>query len=463
MTSIIQQVRPDVEKVLLYSQGLDKADGLDTILPMWYKAKERFIERFGGLIADCGHVEFELSVDEQQKRLNEFINTIEYNYDNGGLAQFLDSTRKDFFKNRLSQDYVDTYLNIRIPKEMKIIKAFKYFLDDGPMLKELQDQASMIIQENKVNGNLYLSVHPLDYLSSSENNYHWRSCHALDGDYRAGNISYMLDNCTVVAYLAHPLSKEKLPRFPEDVLWNSKKWRMLLFVDEFCESMMAGRQYPFFSRTGLDAVGKAFLGESAWTYHWAGWYNDYIVEFPRDGYNGTYDRLLNGRHISMDCRIYRMEDIVKDAKYSRHYNDLLYSSVYIPYYTWTKYPRGNRVKPKFLLGSEVQCVRCGNELIEEGDTMVCEDCAHSMDHDDDQWGYCGCCGAHVLADDMTYLSGPGYYICPECATHTQICDTCGHSYLEGNMAWNKEKNIWECDWCSGRLGRYSGTWDTLPF
>ena len=28
-----------------------------------------------------------------------------------------------------------------------------------------------------------------DYLSLSENAFNWRSCHALDGEYRAGNLS----------------------------------------------------------------------------------------------------------------------------------------------------------------------------------------------------------------------------------------------------------------------------------
>ena len=40
-------------------------------------------------------------------------------------------------------------------------------------------------------GYLYLSIHPLDYLSISETNHGWRSCHALDGEYRNGNLSYL--------------------------------------------------------------------------------------------------------------------------------------------------------------------------------------------------------------------------------------------------------------------------------
>lgn len=85
----------------------------------------------------------------------------------------------------------------------------------------------MLIQEDKVTGILCLSIHPLDYLSLSENTYNWRSCHALDGEYRAGNLSYMMDNTTVVCYLKGE-DEAELPHFPAEVKWNSKKWRMLL-------------------------------------------------------------------------------------------------------------------------------------------------------------------------------------------------------------------------------------------
>lgn len=127
---------------------------------------------------------------------------------------------------------------------MKIIRAFKYFCEDKEILNEIQSIASMMIQNDKVSGILCMSVHPLDFLSVSENAHNWRSCHALDGEYRAGNLNYMADNSTVICYLKST-HKAQLPNFPEDVKWNSKKWRMLLFFDNYYDTMMAGRQYPF--------------------------------------------------------------------------------------------------------------------------------------------------------------------------------------------------------------------------
>jgi hypothetical protein len=57
------------------------------------------------------------------------------------------------------------------------------------------------LQQNKITGRLCFSVHPLDFLSMSENNCGWRSCQALDGDFRAAALAYMIDSSTVVAYI----------------------------------------------------------------------------------------------------------------------------------------------------------------------------------------------------------------------------------------------------------------------
>jgi hypothetical protein len=56
---------------------------------------------------------------------------------------------------------------------MKLAKAFKFFTDSKTVLYDLQNRASQIIQEDKVEGTLCLSVHPLDFLSSSMNTYNW--------------------------------------------------------------------------------------------------------------------------------------------------------------------------------------------------------------------------------------------------------------------------------------------------
>lgn len=61
----------------------------------------------------------------------------------------------------------------------------------------------------------------LRFLTSSVNTYNWRSCHALDGEYRAGNLSYMADNVTFMCYIKGE-AKLQYPFLPHGISWNSK-------------------------------------------------------------------------------------------------------------------------------------------------------------------------------------------------------------------------------------------------
>ena len=77
MNTIIQDIKDDVSKVIKHSQMLDKTEGVNTILEQWYEAKKGFIDAWNGqLIYDAGYVEFELSEEEKQKMLNEFIDSL---------------------------------------------------------------------------------------------------------------------------------------------------------------------------------------------------------------------------------------------------------------------------------------------------------------------------------------------------------------------------------------------------
>jgi hypothetical protein len=445
MTSIMQKIKEQVNEVLVYSQCLDKTEGVDTLINEWFVAKKRFIDRWNGeLIVNAGPVEFELSQDEKDKRLSEFIDTVEYQYDNTALSEFIDSTRKDFFDNQLSQEYYDDWRNIRVPKGMKIVKAFKLFETNETLLRELQDQASMIIQENSVKGNLFLSVHPLDYLSSSENTYHWRSCHALDGEYRAGNLSYMLDSSTIICYLADPDKQVKLPRFPVSVPWNSKKWRMLLHVEDEFEGLMAGRQYPFFSKHALNVIQLKFLGGNTSIY-WSPWYDDYITDFPRKSHSFGGDNLVD-RHICIKGRIYSMGELVTDAHGSKHYSDLKYSSFYTPYYCWTNYPKKVKRRQHYSIGKSALCVRCGNLAIDQSEYMLCDICADSDSEDD--YFCCDCCGSRTPREEAYQLSGTGNWICEKCyVPATRTCDCCGLKYFSEDVEYSNELEKWRCRWC----------------
>lgn len=468
MTSIIQTVKSDFDKVLAYSQGLSSVK-TDKLLSVWYEAKKDIIKAWDNklIIESEQPVSFDLSEEEKAKRLDEFIGSVELTYGNDDLVNFLEAVRDDFFKNVLSKDYCIN-LGFKITKGTKIIKAFKYFEDNEKALRDLQNQASMIIQEDKVNGTLCLSVHPLDYLSSSENTYNWRSCHALDGDYRAGNLSYMMDRSTVVAYLKKDGEMCKLPNFPEDVLWNSKKWRMLLFLEDEREALFAGRQYPFFSHTALSAVMKLYIKSlSKEMFYWSNWYNDYLLDFPRSESAPMRDcSLTYGRNVMMGGRIYAMYDLITDAKNSQHFNDLIFSSCYVPYYCWTYYPKNKKRLLHFSIGGAVPCIRCEDNNVDFEASMICLECeAEVGTGENDYFTYCACCERRIPRERGTWVESADGYLCPDCLeTETRNCDRCGTPWYNCDITYNSQTSQYLCPYCAEAERRGDlKTWQKIVF
>ena len=222
-----EKIKEDFDKVISYSQSIPEPK-TDKLFELWEINKLPFRRMMGGLIYETEEkVCFEIGEKEKFNRVIEFATTVDFRWHYPELSDFIVSQQKGFFNNLTTEDFTSPE-GIEIRKGTKIVKAFKHFVKDERCLTDIQNAASRIIQENKIEGKLCFSIHPLDYLSSSENTHNWRSCHALDGEYRAGNLSYMMDTSTIVCYIKSD-EEENLPNFPKDIKWNSKKWRVLIF------------------------------------------------------------------------------------------------------------------------------------------------------------------------------------------------------------------------------------------
>lgn len=442
--SCLMNIRKQFDEVIDYSQGFYPKQS-KKIIKQWFRAKKDFIRNLGGFIYEYPEeITVELSDQEKQNKLNDFIDWVERRYGLFGLSKFISDNKDGFFKNEVLKNY--NLEHIVVPKGMKMLKAFKYFEENKEILTDIQNRASMIIQENKITGTLCLSVHPLDYLSSSENTHNWRSCHALDGEYRAGNLSYMLDSSTIVCYLK---SKEnvKLPRFPESVPWNNKKWRCLLFISEDKRMMFAGRPYPFAATGLLDKIReivdlKKILIKNPggfWKFEQviSPWFNTYFNKMNYPGYEEGF--ILNDRFIlGKDNCLVGMYDLIEDASNSMHYNDLLKSSCYVPYYAWVGYDSlwSDFIYPEFrshfTIGSTTYCLNCGRHIVKEPDTFLCEDCS-DIRYDEDRLLYCECCGESINEDDAIFLSDNSI-VCRRCADNNcEQCVDCGDIFYQDEM------------------------------
>ena len=437
-------VKNDFDEVLMYSQHLENVN-TDKLFDKWLEKKQFFIDKFDGLILEYPEpIEIELEQENKIKKVHDFIYWISSNYETKigcdrflGFEKFIIDNKNNFFTNVVKEDFTHKDLDgTVIPKGMKLVKAFKYFVEDKENLIEIQNKASMIIQEDKIKGKLCFSVHPLDFLSSSENTYNWRSCHALDGEYRAGNLSYMLDDCTMMCYLKTE-DQCKLPNFPENVPWNSKKWRMLLFISSDRKIMFAGRQYPYAANKILDIIRQKCIDlglldvEDSWWWNEkvSGWSNETISSFNFKDSNGNdYSAALNDKYlVDGEGLLVPLRRIIRDADGSKHYNDLLYSSIYKPFYCYVStdynpYPHTALDKDWLVIGGETYCIHCGKRLIDTEDSMLCYKCFEEVG---EQYYYCDNCGDAIPHDEEIQLEN-GEYVCQNCFDRcVSQCDKCG--------------------------------------
>ena len=420
----------------------------EPLLDSWYSNKKWFIdaiEKAGGtdyIYEMPGIVKVELTDDIKRNYLDNFIqdtnslisayrNITSLDDDERTCLIFFDYFLKEltvnsFFENKMlfnwrSDEYRNywgcspTFEHFVIPQGMKVIKAFKFFIKDKKLLEIIQNKASIAIQNNSLSGRLCFSVNPIDYLTISENNHNWRSCHALDGEYRSGNLSYISDNCTVVCYLKGDKDDNNcaLERVP--FKWNSKKWRVLLYIDPKQHLVFAGKQYPFSSDELLNKV-KWFVGKFTGN-EYSPWYNDYLQELKSETTNETF--YFDSKYLHYKGKLLSLQKVVVD-KNDLFYNDVLTSTVYTrPFYcyntnTWSRH---NTKDPIIEVGNDVKCLCCGKTNITSSESMLCEHC-------DVRWGNefnnqvteCECCGCRILSSETyydDYDNGPFCYECYE--------------------------------------------------
>lgn len=458
-----EDIKQQFKSVISYSQNIPDPK-VDVLFREWETNKEKFINRFGGLIYEWSEpIEFTLDDAQKRQRAMEFATTVSDTFNNPALAEFIDENLDSFFDNKVSKSF-----NEKVPVGMKLLKAFKYFEPNEAALRNIQDLASNIIQENKIKGTLCFSVHPLDFLSSSENTYNWRSCHALDGEYRAGNLSYMIDKCTFMVYLKGA-DNQKLYGFGL-VEWNSKKWRMLIHAAEDDSIMFAGRQYPFSSKSGIDTVLNIYnnlmlIGqeEKPWIKTWfkyGGWRADYVDSYvPYDATDMEDTRHLAAKYIVYDNQLVDISKVVQEGLNCLNYNDILQSTCYIyPYYAicdpYGYHSVNNLLAHPVIVGGEVLCLHCGKELISDPETMRCNDCELNFGtEENDVYGVCDCCGTRIYIDDAMVVGDNEELVCDACFhAYAFVCDCCGNAYFDSDRIfvpdkYNKECGSWYCRRC----------------
>lgn len=253
---------------------------------------------------------------------------------------------------------------------------------------------SLCLNQKKLKGELCISIHPLDYMTMSDNYSDWSSCMSWQetGDYRQGTVEMMNSPCIVVAYLK---SSENMA-IGKGYEWNNKKWRQLFIVTP--EIITGIRQYPYHSnelqRATLDWLRELVEKSGVW-----GTYDDTPVEVK----NGANNARANGEEF-----------------YLNFYTRLMYNDFYSSHLSYISSRMPENFEYCFSGNSE--CVICGEDLsgYYEGDldpaALTCESCECRR--------RCYECGDYIDAEEGYEIDG--HYYCYNCYENCfNTCSCCG--------------------------------------
>lgn len=301
---------------------------------------------------------------------------------------------------------------LRINHGMKIMKIIRKLMTlfslDTPYYQEIFDDIrklqSMANNKADLYGNLCISIHPLDYMTMSDNACDWESCMRWNyGDYRLGTVEMMNSPCVVVGYLESKapfyLDGDCSKQYP----WSNKKWRSLFVVTKDC--IVAVKGYPYQSEELNDEI-LDWLKELTETN--LGWKYDLEQVITKD--NHTIVDKTTGE-IMFRNRI----------KFGTEY-------MYNDFYTLTGHPAylnsSINLNESIYYSGLAQCMQCGDiidyddkEYVDEGGSLICGLCCGS-------YRYCEECGERLPGNDEYWYytdKGEGPY-CEYC--FNKIAFTC---------------------------------------
>lgn len=334
---------------------------------------------------------------------------------------------------------------LQINRGCKIVKTLgklaNIFNIDG--FEEFRLKHSMVLNQKNFRGTLCLSIHPLDYMTMSDNDSNWDSCMSWQkpGEYREGTVEMMNSSCVIVAYLK---AENDMPLFHwnEECKWNNKRWRKLYVVTP---DLMTGiKGYPYNDKI-LEAEIFKWLLELAKTNCP---YCKYDESIPYN-YGDTF-------------RYHEVEMSVV-YKFKVMYDD--FHGVHIGHFAPTILDKLNKYNTyELMVSGPTMCLECGTawDSTSSWDTqsLLCPDCTGEVK--------CHECEDFISLDSVHEVEG--FYLCNYCVeNYTNKCDYCEELYYKENtipiyLTHNKEVSLgnrfYVCQECmnsvNGDLDKYYG-------
>lgn len=295
-------------------------------------------------------------------------------------------------------------------KAMKMLAKIAHAYDiDG--FEEFRLRHSMILNHKRFKGTLCISVHPLDYMTMSDNTYNWDSCMSWQkpGEYRQGTIESMNTEHVVVAYLK---GKDDMDLWENGPKWNNKRWRQLFYVCPECMTDIRG--YPYDDQVLRDEVFtmlRELMETNAPEWAWE-------AEPRSVKAGGRFNQLWPDTGIKLFIENHIM------------YND--YTGSHTMYVGPSMYQH-SLLHSDFTLvfSGETLCLHCGEDWTSKYDRfnteyLLCPECTGEY--------ICSSCGECVCENDLVYFEDSDEIICHYCAERVgSRCYSCGEWYHDHNI------------------------------
>ena len=272
------------------------------------------------------------------------------------------------------------------------------------IFEEFRIRISQITNQRSLKGTMCISIHPMDFITMSDNSYGWDSCMKWvddTGDYRMGTVEMMNSPNVVCAYL-----KGNEPfnfgwnKNDEFTTWNNKKWRELFVVTP--ELITEIKSYPYDNEEFTKAVMNTLLAlskENDGNEYDTEIYWSYSTPVNSHGTTLRFNTYENGMYNDFGC--YR-----NHKGHLMHYNSKIMENITDNFY----YITYSGVKTCMI------CGKCIDDYDADPKEVVCEK------HGYYTHGTCSCCGRRLVSDDMFYSDWTEQEYCEDCYSDNFIVD-----------------------------------------
>jgi hypothetical protein len=333
---------------------------------------------------------------------------------------------KTFIKDRLELNFPHGQKRIVIgsntkPEKLIIASGMKpmralnkvvsfYGKENFPHFDQFRLDHSNILTSKQTSGTLVLSIHPLDYITMSDNANGWWTCMSWKekGCYKTGTLEMMNSNNVICCYL----KSKKNYEFAEGKIWNNKSWRMLVIVNK--DIILSGKPYPYYNqnlvKVVINEVRKLAKENLNWNYRYGiQEYKDMLTVFGLNDFENRIDK--NKKSILVTTNFM--------------YNDIMEDEDYTPYWCVRNKPKRQKI---ISYSGKVFCLDCGKPFRFKGgmdgsEDIICEECYTLYT--------CQSCGNYIYENEHLYHV-KNQVFCADCyESQMKVCPDCNElSYGE---------------------------------